>query len=190
MTYWPGYPPPTPPKPPWYRNLMVWLWVYVGLAAVGVVAFLVFVFSDVGTFEGWEDGYYYVEQDSVNSAVLEPCRDMARAGREIEVFATPAEGAEALHRFVTAGRAIPDAINEVDDADSGALQWRDDWITLLDALDSYADDLAADPKAEFAPPDGLNSDSLMFDMSWVSDIECELPPAILALDPGSTDDPW
>ena len=59
MTSWPGYPPPAPSRPPapWYRNLMVWLWVYVGTAMVAAVAALAFVFvspfaffpSDPGT---------------------------------------------------------------------------------------------------------------------------------------------
>lgn len=187
MTSWPGYPPPAPPKPPWYRNLMVWLWVYVGFATVAVVAgfaflfvfpfaFFAFVPSDPGTD-------YWVDQGSVNRAVMEPCDDMAAAGRDIKIFSTPAEGAESLHRFVDVGREIPDAISSVDDANSSALEWRDDWTTLLDALDAYADDLAKDPKAEFTPPEGRDGEPLMFSLSWVAEVSCELPPAIVALDP-------
>ena len=101
--------------------------------------------------------------------------------RTSRIFSTPAEGAEALHRSSIAGRAIPDAIDTVADADGSALQWRDDWITLLDAVDSYADDLADDPEAEFEPPPA-GGGPLMYEMSWVSDVPCEIPPAIMALD--------
>ncbi len=189
MTSWPGYPPPTPSRPPapWYRNVWVWIGVY-GVVAVGAaLALLVLFFANVDEWDGayYEDGYYeegyYVEQESVNSAVAEPCDDMTRAGQNIEIFSTPAEGADALHQFVIAGRAIPDAIDTVAEADDSALQWRDDWITLLDAVDSYADDLTDNPEAEFEPP-STGGSPLMYEMSWVSDVPCELPPAIMALD--------
>ena len=196
MTSWPSYPPPAPSRPPkpWYRNVWVWISVYGVVAVAGFLTLIVLFFYSIGEglgdfeFEELDDGYYYVEQGSVNRAVEEPCDDMATAGQEIRIFSTPAEGAEALHQFVAAGRGIPDAINSVDDADSSALQWRDDWIALLDALDSYADELAADPKAEFTPPEDRDGDSLMYHMSWVADVPCELPPAVVALDPEAAAD--
>lgn len=188
MTSWPGYPPPTPPKPSWYRNLMVWVWVYVGLTMAGAVAVGLFMFVDVFFAYGWEedDDFYYVEQGSVNQAVAQPCREMAEAGQDIRVFSPPEQAAGALRRFVTAGRRVPAAIDAVEDADSSARQWGSDWTVVLDAIDSFADDLESDATAEFEPPvsDGI---SVMLNMSYVSDQPCELPPAVIALDPEASD---
>lgn len=186
MTYWPGYPPPTPPRPPWYRNLMVWLWVYVGFAVVGIIALAgLFFFSLVSG--DWDNGYYYVDQESVNHAVAKPCSVMSEAGQDIKVFASPDEAADALRRFVATARDVPAAIDTVDDADSAARHWRDDWVTVLDALDAYADELESDPTAEFTGPDDEYGDSAMYALSFASDVECELPPAVKALDPESAD---
>jgi hypothetical protein len=163
---------------------MAWLWVYVGIVVLAVVGFFALIVvapfaffpSDPATFDG-------VDQGSVNRAIMAPCDDMQAAGQDIKIFSTPAEGVESLHQFVDAGRAIPAAISAVDDANDSALQWRDDWITLLDALDSYADDLATDPKAEFTPPEGRDGEPLIFSIGWAAEVSCELPPAIVALDP-------
>jgi hypothetical protein len=187
MTSWPDYPPPAPPKPsPWYRNVWLWISVYGTVVVLGCIGLVVAFAYFAG--EPLVDDYYYVDQGSVNRAVAEPCDEMTRAGQDIKVFSTPAEGADALHRFVEAGRGIPDAIDTVDEANSSALKWRDDWITLLDALDSYADDLATDPKAEFAPPEGRYGESLLYAMSGVSDVPCAVPAAVVALDPEAAAD--
>ena len=183
MTYWPGHPPPTPPRPPWYRNPLVWLWTYVGVAVLGIIAVAALVLNglDFGTFD--DDGYYYVDQESVNRAVAQACSEMSEAGQDIKVFVTPAEGAEALRRFVTTARGVPAAIDAVDDADSAARHWRDDWVAVLDALDTYADELESDPTARFTGPDDEYGQSSMYALSYASDVECELPAAVQALDP-------
>ena len=106
------------------------------------------------------------------------------------MFSSNTEGAEALHRFVTAGQAIPEAINNVEGADGSALRWRSDWIAMLDALDSYANELADDPDAVFTVPTNGDGDPLTYSLAGVSEVPCEIPPAIMALDPEAADGPY
>ena len=193
MTYWPGYPPPPPPKPPtpWYRNLMVWLWVYVGFAGIAIVGlamlsvggFFAFLFVAGDVEDGYDDADYYVEQESVNRAVAEPCDAMTTAADQIQIFSTPSVGAASLHHFADVGRGIPTAIDSVDDADGQALRWRNDWNVVLDAVDAYADELEADGAATFDTPLNGDDEPVLAVMAGVSDVGCEVPPIITALDP-------
>lgn len=160
---------------------MVWLWVYVGFAVAACAAlFVAFVFVAGEPTEG--DGYYYVEQESVNRAVAEPCDEMADAARQIQIFSTPSVGAASLHHFADVGRGIPTAIDSVDDANGEALAWREDWVTVLDAVDAYADKLEADGEGMFDTPVDGDGDPVIAEMSGASDIGCEVPPVIATLD--------
>jgi hypothetical protein len=164
---------------------MVWLWIYVGVAMLGVVAVFVLFVTSVG--DAFDDTTYWVDQGSVNRAVAEPCRDMATAADQIQIFSTPAVGAASLHHFAEVGRGIPAAIDSVDDANGDALRWRNDWNAVLDAVDAYADELEADGEGSFDSPVDGDGDPVIGDMAWVSDVDCEVPPIIAALDPVGSD---
>lgn len=187
MTSWPGYPPPAPSRPPtpWYRNVWVWISVYGAVVGVGFVALAILFFATVDDWDGgyYGDGYYYVDQESVNRAVEQPCDEMATAANQIQVFSTPSVGAASLHHFAEAGRGIPAAIDSVDDANDDALKWRDDWTRLLDAVDAYADKLAADGEGTFDLPVDGAGDPVISHMRGASDVWCDVPPVIAALDP-------
>ena len=183
MTSWPGYPPPVPPRPPtpWYRSLWFWLSVYgTVVVAAGVAVFIVFVNGITAPFD---EDFAYVEQDSVHRAVAEACEEMTTAAGQIQVFSTSSVGAASLHHFVEAGRGIPEAVDSVDDANEEAQQWGDDWTTVLDAVEAYADDLEADGAATFETPIDGDGHPVIGEMTWAMDTECDVPPLIAALDP-------
>ncbi len=54
---------------------------------------------------------------------------------------------------------------------------------LLDAVDAYADKLAADGEGTFDMPLDGAGDPVTMDMSGASDVWCDVPPIIEALDP-------
>lgn len=185
MTSWPTYPPPAPSRPPkpWYRSAWLWIGAYIAIAVAACAAlFVVFI---VNLDEGFDDGYW-VDQESVNSAVEEPCDDMATAAQQIQIFSTPSVGAAHLHHFAEVGRGIPAAIESVDDASGDSLRWRDDWNVVLDAVDAYAEELESDGQGTFGTPVDDDGDPVISEMSWVSDVACEVPPIIVALDPISS----
>jgi hypothetical protein len=170
---------------------MVWLWIYVGFVVLAVVGFalltvggffaFLLVASDPDAFGGYGD--YYVDQGSVNRAVEQPCDEMATAANEIQIFSTPSVGAASLHHFAEVGRGIPTAIDSVGDANGDALKWRDDWNTVLDAVDDYADKLATDGEGTFDMPVDGTGDPVISDMSGASEVWCNVPPIIAALNP-------
>jgi hypothetical protein len=129
-----------------------------------------------------EDDKYWVYQESVNAAVEEPCAAMHAAGEAIPLPPLSAEDAASIRRFVEVARRIPAAIDRVDDADDGARQWRDDWVHVIDAVESYADDLEPDGRATFVSPRDEDGEPTTLRMISVSDVPCELPTTILLLD--------
>jgi hypothetical protein len=183
MTSWPGYPPPAPPKQPkpWYRNVWTWVIAYIVVVGLGCVGLVVAFAFFAGEPEGPDS--YWVDQDSVNRAVTKPCDEMSTAAAQIQIFSTPAVGSASLHHFAEVGRGIPNAIESVDDTDSDSLQWRDDWNVLLDAVDAYADKLESDGQKTFATPKDEDGYPVIQRMSAVSDVGCDVPPIIEALDP-------
>lgn len=183
MTSWPGYPPPPPPRPPtpWYRSLWLWLSVYGTVIVVGGVALLAVLFHNIA--EPLDDATYWVEQESVNEAVVEPCEEMADAAAEIQIFSTPSVGAASLLHFVEVGRGIPRAIDSVADADDEARRWRNDWNVVLNRIEEYAHELESDGSATFDTPVDRDGDPVIGEMAWVSDVGCEVPTIITALDP-------
>lgn len=183
MTSWTPYPPPAssrPPKP-WYRNVWTWVIVYGAVVLVGGIALFVFFVNAISA--PFDEDYYYVEQGSVNRAVEAPCDEMASAADQIQIFSTPSVGAASLHHFVEVGRGIPAAIDTVEDADAEASRWRNDWNAVLDAVDAYADKLEADGEGTFDTPVDGDGDPVIDEMASVSDVWCEVPPIIAALDP-------
>jgi hypothetical protein len=151
----------------------------------GIGLFVAFIY---GISEPLDDASYWVDQESVNRAVMEPCDEMATAAGQIQIFSTPSVGAASLHHFAEVGRGIPAAIDSVDDANGDALRWRNDWNVVLDAVDAYADKLETDGEGTFDPPVDGDGDPVIADMAWVSDVGCEVPPIIAALDPQASDD--
>lgn len=168
---------PGPPPPPWYRRGMTWAIIGASTAFVAIVGFVVYFFS----FLGDPGADYWVEQGSVLHAVDAPCAGMLDAADEIELFSTQSEGAAALAGFVTSGRAIVSAIDDVD-ADSDSVRWRNDWEALLDGVDDYAQQLADGDDAVYDEPTTKNGYSVIYRMSYASAANCEVPRIIAALD--------
>lgn len=112
---------------------------------------------------------------------------MQTAGEAIPLPPLSAEDATSMRHFVEVARGIPTAIATVDDADDDARKWRDDWLQVIEAVESYADDLEPDGQATFVSPEDEDGEATTMRMTSVSDVPCELPTTVLLLDQKASD---
>lgn len=182
------YGPPQQQKPP---SRVAWFFIGAGsmfaVGAVGVIGFFMLMGMVLGEeFGDFEDGYYYVDQTAVIDAVEGPCSNMRSAAYEIHLFATPEAGAKDIRRYTQAIKGIVDAI-DANKPNSDARQWRDDWIALGAALDTYADDLVKDGERAAFHSMTEDDEPTISRMSYGSEADCEVPQVIEGLDPDLAD---
>lgn len=160
----------------------------VGLFALGVILAIVEGESDEYPEGDYESGYvYYVDQKSVVDAVELPCNRMMAAGDAIELFTTPAKAAVSIKAFAVEAQGIADAIDRAD-PDSDSKQWRDDWDKLSDNLETFAIDLNKYGNDAFLNTyTVLGEAPIMVRMAYSSEANCEVPPAIFAMDTDNSD---
>lgn len=179
---YPTYPPSTPTRT---RRTSPWVWVAIAISSLALVAVLVlgalfaFYVFDTGSFE--DEGDYGVMQSSVEDAVAGPCDTMARASGRIHVLGSRDAAAASLRDFTDAADDVVAAIDGAEpDRDSRA--WRDDWVTLIKAIDDFAGQLDT-AATEFEMPATEDGNAVSERMYWGSPEGCEVPIVIEALDP-------
>lgn len=184
-----GTPPPPAPPPPtrtptWVRFLIGGFVLLVVLFAIGVVE----GFSSTepeSTFD--EDGFYFVEQETVMAAVRPACQDLQDSAAALGPIGTQAQAVARLGAVSTDMRAIASAIQTAD-PDPGAQAWRDDWMQLAYAIDEFARDVGTDPTARFSMPSsqGFRLSERMYTGTY----ECFVPVGVVALDPSPESDQY
>ncbi len=164
----------TPAKRPWYRRPLVWVGIAVAapfLAIASVVAYVVITAPP--------DDHYWVEQESVTEAISEPCEEMRIAGEAIPQISTTPEGVAAMLHFAQVARAIPAAIDGVPEADDDAIKWRDGWLRIIEATETYAD---AGGKSAWISQRDENGVRIIEHMQSATDVECNVPSTIELLE--------
>lgn len=165
---------PSRSKRPWYRRPLVWV---AGIIAAPILAIAALIAYVVVTAP--PDDHFWVEQESVNEAITEPCRLMTVAGDAIPLSSNTPEGAAAMLHFAQVARAIPAAIDTVPEADDDAIKWRDGWVRIIEAAEAYGN---AGGKSAWVSQRDENGVRLIEHMQSAADVECYVPTAIEVLE--------
>lgn len=186
---------PPPPGPPPPRGTPPWVWFLVGgvvlvagsLTILFVIGVVLSISSPGGSSGPEDDGFYFVEQDSVMSATRATCADLQDSAAELGPIGTPQQAAARLTAVSADMRSVASAIESAD-PDPDALAWRDDWLVLADSVQRFAATLETDPEARFTMPvsRGVRVSERMYTGSY----ECFVPVGVVALDPSPESDQY
>jgi len=157
----------------------------VALAALGL--FVYAVVQSEPSFDGYyvDRDDYYVEGE-ITADITELCDAVETAAHGVEPFSTPIEGSKDLAALADRMRDLATAIGDESSADNLAAL-SEDWTTLADAVDDYAEALA-----EGEPPDVdlYDGDTWIPDrIEWSNDT-CFVPGIVESLAPEEINGFW
>jgi|GEM_PF-6722607 len=178
----PGFSPPPGFRPPTRPVRTLWIAIAT-IAVVGVAAVSLFIYAALQSSPGF-DGYYvdqddYYVEGEITADITDLCDAVEVAAHEVEPFSTPAEGSKDLATLADRMRDLATAIGDESSADNLAAL-SEDWTTLADAVDDYADALAQGERPDIDLYDG---DMWIPDrIEWSNDA-CYVPGIVEALAP-------
>jgi len=171
-----------PPEPP-RRGLPTIVVVTI------VVAIVLPTVAAVGVF-GWafwaypHDRIDLIDDPEVLEVIAGPCDAMRDTAGRIDLGA-PSTLSDALTRFSTTARGIPEAVSALDhdvlDGDRPAAAWADDWNALLDAVDVQVVSLRNGVPSPFAMPLTEDGYSVVARMDLAGPDGCEVPAVLRRL---------
>lgn len=186
----PSYPPPrpawTPPPPlPVRRG---WLWAAIATSVVATLAIGALLAANVLTWT--QDIPSLLNTGKVMAAVNRECSTMTSTVDSILVTGDPesqagalADQNDAVLSMVDELRALPDRVRESDEPLDA---WLDDWESLVEAREQYAEKLLAGRRAVFEVPLDDDGDEIWERMDFAAEPDCSVPETLLSPYAGGT----
>ncbi len=178
----PGYPPRVQrwrfAEPPVRRG---WFWAAVALGPLGVVA-LVGAFVSMIVLDA-RDSPGVIDDAEVVPVVAEECELMTSTVEGLPLQGTPPERAQRVRDQNEAVEQMVAAIRDLGDDlltnDSPLLAWLEDWESLVDVRETYAEAVAEGRSPRLDLPTDDAGDEIIERMNGAGLLTCEVPEALV-----------